>query len=118
MAYTAVGATNVGSIRVYCDETLATNKRKWPKGKHWEDANLDCVNVKKGELFGEFRMGSTVVLLFEAPDDLQFSVNIGQQIKVGEGLAKGFVEHQRRKHLNLNKSVIEAVERITPPAHA
>ncbi|XP_063989499.1 phosphatidylserine decarboxylase proenzyme, mitochondrial [Diachasmimorpha longicaudata] len=117
MAYAAVGATNVGSIKVYCDKTLATNKRKWPKGKASEDASLDCVNVKKGELFGEFRMGSTVVLLFEAPEDFQFSVEAGQAIKVGQGLAEGFIEARRKKQIDLGRSVNEAVERIRPVGH-
>ncbi|KAK0166767.1 hypothetical protein PV327_004254 [Microctonus hyperodae] len=86
MAYAAVGATNVGSIKVYADETLATNERKWPKGKIHEDAIFDCKNFNKGELFGEFRMGSTIVLLFEAPEDFNFCINIGQAIKVGQAL--------------------------------
>ncbi|XP_023287546.1 phosphatidylserine decarboxylase proenzyme, mitochondrial isoform X2 [Orussus abietinus] len=86
MAYTAVGATNVGSIRVYSDEALTTNTRKWKKGKHSDDLYLDY-KVGKGELFGEFRMGSTVVLLFEAPKDFQFCVKPGQSIKVGQALS-------------------------------
>lgn len=86
MAYAAIGATNVGSIRVYRDEALATNTAQWPRSVYWKDANLDCMHMAKGELFGEFRLGSTIVLLFEAPQNFQFSLQGGQTIKVGEAL--------------------------------
>jgi len=87
MAYTAVGATNVGSIRVYCDKELATNKVQFPETLHWKEVNLDCAQVAKGELFGEFRLGSTIVLLFEAPQDFRFSLQVGQAIKVGQAVS-------------------------------
>ncbi|XP_028049013.1 phosphatidylserine decarboxylase proenzyme, mitochondrial [Monomorium pharaonis] len=87
MAYAAVGATNVGSIRVYCDKGLATNTIHWPEAVHWKETNLDCARVIKGELFGEFRLGSTIVLLFEAPQDFEFCLQIGQTIKVGQALS-------------------------------
>ncbi|XP_017882578.1 phosphatidylserine decarboxylase proenzyme, mitochondrial [Ceratina calcarata] len=86
MAYAAVGATNVGSIRVYCDKDLHTNTIKWPQAKHWDDASLGCTHLNKGDLFGEFRMGSTIVLLFEAPKDFKFCVEAGQRIKVGQAV--------------------------------
>jgi phosphatidylserine decarboxylase len=86
MAYAAVGATNVGSIRVYKDEELVTNTSKWPQGKSSKDARFRDLEMKKGELFGEFRMGSTIVLLFEAPRGFNFSAELGQKIKVGQGL--------------------------------
>ncbi|CAB3375254.1 Hypothetical predicted protein [Cloeon dipterum] len=57
---TAVGATNVGSIRVFCDDQLRTNQPRWPRQQQrHKDTYLgptqEGVNVKKGELFGEFR---------------------------------------------------------------
>lgn len=88
MAYAAVGATNVGSIRVYKDQELVTNTKKWPRGKNSEDADFEDLKVKKGELFGEFRMGSTIVLLFEAPKDFKFCTEVGQKIKMGAGLSE------------------------------
>ncbi|XP_012251862.2 phosphatidylserine decarboxylase proenzyme 1, mitochondrial isoform X3 [Athalia rosae] len=86
MSYAAVGATNVGSIKVYCDRNLATNTRKWPKEKRCDDASLGCTNMSKGQMLGEFRMGSTIVLLFEAPPDLKFSLRRGQSIQMGQPL--------------------------------
>ena len=87
MAYTAIGATNVGSIRVYCDKDLATNTVQWPEMGRPKEANLGRAHIAKGDLFGEFRLGSTVVLLFEAPQDFQFCLQVGQFIKVGQALS-------------------------------
>ncbi|KOC63083.1 Phosphatidylserine decarboxylase proenzyme [Habropoda laboriosa] len=98
MAYTAVGATNVGSIKVYCDKDLHTNTIKWPEAKHWKDASLGCTHLNKGELFGEFRMGSTVVLLFEAPKDFEFCLNVGQTIKMGQGLSECAVGEAKKQY--------------------
>ncbi|KAG5327543.1 PISD decarboxylase, partial [Pseudoatta argentina] len=106
MAYAAVGATNVGSIRVYCDKELATNTVHWPESAHWKEASLDNIHIAKGELFGEFRFGSTIVLLFEAPRDFQFSLQIGQTIKVGQALTTFSKESDKkqleRQHLIMN----------------
>lgn len=86
MTFAAIGATNVGSIKVYCDRELATNTAQWPEKIYRKDVNLDSTRVTKGELFGEFRLGSTIVLLFEAPRDFEFCLQIGQTIKVGQAL--------------------------------
>ncbi|XP_076277568.1 phosphatidylserine decarboxylase isoform X2 [Lasioglossum baleicum] len=101
MAYTAVGATNVGSIKVYCDRALQTNTIMWPEAKHWNDASLGCARVGKGELFGEFRMGSTVVLLFEAPKDLQFCIEAGQTIKMGQAVTQCTVGNEEKHSRSL-----------------
>ena len=46
---TAVGATNVGSVRVKCDPTLQTNSRKWELGtfyQHiWKVMDVFLVNL-------------------------------------------------------------------------
>lgn len=41
-----------------------------------------------GQEVGEFRMGSTVVLLFEAPKDFVFDVEAGQSIQMGQALGR------------------------------
>ncbi|KAM0733737.1 Phosphatidylserine decarboxylase proenzyme, mitochondrial [Formica fusca] len=97
MAYTAIGATNVGSIRVYCDKNLATNTVQWPEIAHPKEASLDYMRIDKGELFGEFRLGSTIVLLFEAPRDFRFCLQVGQTIKVGQALSAHFNEPEERQ---------------------
>lgn len=42
--------------------------------------------LSKGEEVGGFKLGSTVVLIFEAPDNFQFDLTVGQKIKMGETL--------------------------------
>jgi phosphatidylserine decarboxylase len=45
------------------------------------------IEIFKGQPFGEFRLGSTIVLLFEAPKDYKFKLVSGQHIVVGEGIS-------------------------------
>ncbi|KAG7273914.1 hypothetical protein CRUP_009170 [Coryphaenoides rupestris] len=96
----AVGATNVGSIRIYCDQELQTNTPRYTAGTYndrsyasplapsptqevWAGPGLA---LRKGEPLGEFNLGSTVVLLFEAPPDFSFSLIPGQPIRFGQPL--------------------------------
>lgn len=44
------------------------------------------VTLERGMAVGEFNLGSTIVLLFEAPKDFSFKLQPGQRIRVGEGL--------------------------------
>lgn len=91
-SYTAVGATNVGSIKIYFDEHLETNTGASHPNHVYHDrpfgspGSKENVSVKKGEMLGEFNLGSTIVLLFEAPSDFDFDVLPGQKVKVGEKL--------------------------------
>ena len=58
----------------------------------------DGVGVKKGEYFGEFNLGSTIVLIFEAPEDFKFSLGgEGSIVKVGEAITN--VEEEALKLL-------------------
>lgn len=110
MAYTAVGATNVGSIRVYCDKSLATNRMEWAEIAHPKEANLRCARIAKGELFGEFRLGSTIVLLFEAPQDFQFSLQIGQTIKVGQALSIHSYDEPNEKQIERRHLIMDVAQ--------
>lgn len=74
-------------------QTLHTNLPKWPRGQPLQrDRFLGApgkgIPFDKGEQFGEFRLGSTVVLLFEAPKDFRFDLERGQQIQMGCALSK------------------------------
>lgn len=97
---TAVGATNVGSISVYCDQELTTNTPRWSLRGHRDrvlsdpgqvsSPGSDCwgVSVSRGQMFGEFNMGSTIVLLFEAPSGFETRVACGSRVRVGEALGR------------------------------
>ncbi|CAB61769.1 Phosphatidylserine decarboxylase proenzyme 2, mitochondrial [Schizosaccharomyces pombe] len=95
MSMIPVGATNVGSIVINCDPTLSTNRlvlRKKSLGTFQEAVYknaspvLDGMPVSRGEQVGGFQLGSTVVLVFEAPADFEFSTYQGQYVRVGEAL--------------------------------
>ncbi|XP_017587706.1 PREDICTED: phosphatidylserine decarboxylase proenzyme, mitochondrial isoform X1 [Corvus brachyrhynchos] len=87
---TAVGATNVGSIRIYFDQDLHTNSPSYSKGSYNDFSfisnNKEGIPMRKGEHLGEFNLGSTIVLIFEAPKDFKFNLKAGQKIRFGEAL--------------------------------
>ncbi|ALC47440.1 CG5991 [Drosophila busckii] len=100
-SYTAVGATNVGSVEIFMDSELKTNRWNGLNvGAHppstYEYDELDLITKQsddkqvpkfvKGDLIGQFNMGSTIVLLFEAPKNFKFDIAAGQKIRVGESL--------------------------------
>jgi len=71
-ALVAVGATNVGSIVTEFDQELTTNR--WGSSKEPAIRVYDePLHFEKGQEFGHFKFGSTIVLLFEAPRDFRFS---------------------------------------------
>ncbi|XP_048775181.1 phosphatidylserine decarboxylase proenzyme, mitochondrial-like isoform X1 [Ostrea edulis] len=89
-SYTAVGATNVGSIKIYSDQEMMTNVKHHPDTRRTpgvyfdKDFRQNPVHIGKGEMFGEFNLGSTVVLVFEAPQNFAFNVNNDQKVRMGE----------------------------------
>lgn len=42
----------------------------------------------KGQEIGGFKLGSTVVLVFEAPTNFQFNLEVGQQVRMGQKLGE------------------------------
>ena len=80
-AFVAVGATNVGSILIEMDPELNTNCLQ--NGKCCLSKKFEQTNIGKGDYFGEFNLGSTVVLIFEASEDFQFGVKAGDKVQVG-----------------------------------
>ncbi|KAI8917190.1 phosphatidylserine decarboxylase-domain-containing protein [Powellomyces hirtus] len=90
-----VGATNVGSIKVDFDPELRTNlgRRKLREmnhepGTYDELEYIGGVPLAKGQQMGGFKLGSTVVLVFEAPSNFEFTLEAGQKVKVGEAIGQ------------------------------
>lgn len=90
-------------------QELQTNSPRYKKGSFFDhsyagaaaageqpldtmaDGGVACadgagVALERGMAVGEFNLGSTIVLLFEAPKDFSFKLQPGQRIRVGEGL--------------------------------
>lgn len=42
--------------------------------------------MNKGNQIGGFKLGSTIVLVFEAPDNFKFNLQLGQKVKLGQAL--------------------------------
>lgn len=86
-AMVAVGATGVGSIHIDIDPDLNTNQSGGEVGKEYEEKVFEePFEIKKGEEFGHFSFGSTIVLLFEAPVEYEIKMEAMSRVKVGQGL--------------------------------
>ncbi|GFP81770.1 phosphatidylserine decarboxylase proenzyme 1 mitochondrial [Phtheirospermum japonicum] len=102
MAMAAVGATNIGSIELFIEPTLRTNNPQKkllhleaPEERVYEPQGMG-VQIKKGDELAAFNMGSTVVLVFQAPvsadkecsSEFRFCVKRGDRIRMGEALGR------------------------------
>ncbi|EWC47139.1 hypothetical protein DRE_03508 [Drechslerella stenobrocha 248] len=107
---TPVGATNVGSIVLNFDRELRTNslakdtRADTLEGHGYAEAHYQLASkllaghpLRRGEEMGGFRLGSTVVLVFEAPEGkekgkagFRWIVERGSVVKMGQAL--GVVE--------------------------
>ncbi|QUC19905.1 uncharacterized protein UV8b_04146 [Ustilaginoidea virens] len=119
-SYVPVGATNVGSIKVSFDRELRTNSlltdtaadraaeeaaRRGEPYLGFAEASYEGASsllrghaLRRGEEMGGFQLGSTIVLVFEAPCDKhepgkpstgwQWAVEKGQKVKMGQALGR------------------------------
>ncbi|PQQ06258.1 phosphatidylserine decarboxylase proenzyme 1 mitochondrial [Prunus yedoensis var. nudiflora] len=105
MALAAVGATNIGSIELSIEPELRTNQARKkllhsepPEDRIYEPDGIGRT-LKKGDEVAAFNMGSTVVLVFQAPislsqehgdssSEFRFSVQRGDRVRVGKALGR------------------------------
>ncbi len=78
-----VGALNVGQMVVTFEPNIRTNA-KIKEPQHYKYDNL---KMKRGELFGWFEMGSTI-LTFSTKDSISPDVSINQKVSFGDILGK------------------------------
>lgn len=105
IALAAIGATNIGSIELYIEPTLRTNQPQKkllhpsPPEEWIYEPEGTGIMLKKGDEIAGFNMGSTVVLVFQAPisqaytekgnsSEFKFCVKRGERIRMGEALGK------------------------------
>lgn len=48
------------------------------------------INLAKGQEMGFFKMGSSIMLIFEAPEESTFEVEVGQKVKLGNNILSSF----------------------------
>ncbi|XP_052209153.1 phosphatidylserine decarboxylase proenzyme 1, mitochondrial isoform X2 [Diospyros lotus] len=101
MAMAAIGATNVGSIELFIEPELRTNRpgkkllHSEPPEERVYEPEGNGVMLKKGNEVAAFNMGSTVVLVFQAPvsnsntsSEFNFCIEQGDRIRVGEAIGR------------------------------
>lgn len=119
-SYIPVGATNVGSIKINFDRELRTNSlltdtaadRAAEEANHRGEPYLGFAEatyheaspvlgghaLKRGDEMGGFQLGSTIVLVFEAPAEgkgpngerkgWEWAVQTGQKVNMGQALGR------------------------------
>jgi len=69
---------------------MTNTSSTYPSGcyhdKYFTSDKKRSVHLKKGQPIGDFNLGSTIVLLFEAPENFRFTVRPGQRLKYGQGV--------------------------------
>ncbi|MDZ4660590.1 MAG: archaetidylserine decarboxylase [Pseudomonadota bacterium] len=79
-----VGATNVGKITLAFDDTLVTNdlSHRKPRTRFYNPS----IGIKRGDLFGKFHLGSTVIMLYQEGILPTGKVISSVAVKYGESL--------------------------------
>ena len=55
------------------------------------DGHLTGEKIKRGDSFGEFNLGSTIVLIFEAPKNFDFNIKQNEKVFYGNQLGSSVI---------------------------
>lgn len=92
MFYVAVSAYNVGNIKIASDTELKTNKPRTQLSYLGGDVDTKFyepnVEYNIGEEIGEFKLGSTIVLIFENSNNFKWDIKQNQKILVGQRIGR------------------------------
>jgi phosphatidylserine decarboxylase len=90
MTQVYVGATNVGSMTLTHEgPSFDTDKLAAASLKKVNDLIYPSpVKLAKGQEVGMFRLGSTVVMIFEAPEKFQWSIKEGDSVRFGQPIGR------------------------------
>jgi phosphatidylserine decarboxylase len=90
MWYTAVAAHGVGNIKLSFENKLRTNDPRMVAvycGGDIRDRVFDQ-HLEFGDEVGMFKLGSTIVMVFEASKNMEWTVKEGDHVKVGDLLLR------------------------------
>uniref|UniRef100_A0A0N4U7M1 phosphatidylserine decarboxylase n=1 Tax=Dracunculus medinensis TaxID=318479 RepID=A0A0N4U7M1_DRAME len=82
----AVAASNVGDISIEGDSELPAKSNHFLRKDNSSLKNSFERIYSRGEKVGEFRLGSSIILIFEAPPTLKFAVKAGDNVRYGQSL--------------------------------
>ena len=90
MHYAAVAAHGVGNMNMSFEKNLRTNDVRTVPVYCGGDIRVRPFDQSftAGEEVGMFKLGSTIVLIFEASDNMEWAVNSGDKVKMGELLLR------------------------------
>ncbi|CRG96826.1 phosphatidylserine decarboxylase, putative [Plasmodium gallinaceum] len=86
--YAAVSAYNVGNIKIINDDDLLTNNLRTQLSYMGGDIDTKIYDNYKdlevGDEIGEFKMGSSIILIFENKSDFLWNIKHNQNVCVGQ----------------------------------
>ena len=90
VALVMVGAAGVGNMRLapaLCGVAGATDSAGWRAAREPRRVELRDVTVARGDELGAFRLGSTVVVVFE-PGKVELAGEVGDAVRFGQRLGR------------------------------
>lgn len=87
VALVMVGASGVGNIRLAAGLGTSLDSAEWRAAAEPRRIELAGVTVQRGDELGAFRLGSTVVLLFE-PGKVELAGELGDTLRFGQRIGR------------------------------